>query len=93
MENLSEKQDGYVAAKERVHQLKKFYVSLVIFSLVFIIYGFIKYKNTGNLTFLEFNNWSAIFWIWGIILISKAIKLFFFNPSWERKMVEKQFKK
>ena len=93
MENISEQQDGYAVAKERVHQLKKFYVSLVLFSLVFIIYGFIKFNKTGNLTFLELNNWSAIFWIWGIILILKAIKLLFFNPSWERKMIEKQFKK
>ncbi len=28
MENISEQQDGYAVAKERVHQLKKFYVSL-----------------------------------------------------------------
>lgn len=93
MENISEQQDGYAVAKERVHQLKKFYVSSVLFSLVFIIYGFIQFNKTGNLTFLELNNWSAIFWIWGIILLLKAIKLLFFNPSWERKMIEKQIKK
>ncbi len=93
MENLDTKEVDYLRAKERVRKLKKFYASLLIFALVFLIYGFIKYYKTGDFNFLELNNWSAIFWIWGIILVVNAFKLFVFNQNWERKMIDKQLYK
>lgn len=93
MENLDTKEIDYLMAKERVRKLKKFYASLVIFVIVFMIYGFRKYYKTGDLNFLEFNNWSAIFWIWGIILVVNAFKIFVFNHDWERKMMDKQLNK
>ena len=93
MENLTTKDIDYTFAKERVRQLKKFYASLLFFFLVFAIYSFRKYFKTGDLNFLEFNNWSVMFWIWGLILILRAMKLFFFNQTWERKMMDKQLNK
>ena len=93
MENLDTKEVDYLRAKERVRKLKKFYASLLIFAIVFLIYGFIKYYKTGDFNFLEFNNWSVIFWIWGIILVVKAFKIFIFNQNWERKMMDKQLNK
>ena len=97
MENKLNTELDYSIARDRVHQLKKFYGSLLLFVLVFT--GFLLwkyYKNNGDLgdiNFLEFNNWSAIFLIWGLILILKAIKLFFFNQDWERRMMDKELKK
>ena len=93
MENLTNKEIDYSIAKERVNQLKKFYASLVIFIIVFAIYSLRKYYKTGDFAFLEFNNFSVIFWIWGIILVVKAFKIFFFNQSWERRMMNKELNK
>lgn len=97
MENLSNKNLDYSIARERVYQLKKFYGSLIFFVLVFTVYFIWKYYkkhgDIGEINFLEFNNWSVIFWIWGLILVLKGIKLFFFNQNWERKMMEKQLNK
>ena len=93
MENLDTKEIDYVMAKERVRKLKKFYASLLIFAIVFTIYGFRKHAKTGDFNFLEFNNWSAIFWIWGIILVVNAFKIFVFNRDWERKMMDRELNK
>lgn len=90
MENSNTHKVEYTIAKERVRQLKKFYASLLIFALVFLIYGGRKYYRTGEFNLLELNSWSAIFWIWGIILVVKAFKIYFFNHNWERKMMDKQ---
>lgn len=93
MENLDTKEVDYLIAKDRVRKLKKFYASLLLFALVFLIYGFIKYNKTGDFNFLEFNNWAAIFWIWAIILVVNAFKIFVFNHNWEKKMMDKQINK
>ncbi len=93
MENSNINEIEYTIAKERVRQLKKFYASLLIFGLVFLIYSTRKYYQMGELNFLEWNNWSAIFWVWGIILIVKGFKIYFFNHSWERKMMDKELNK
>ena len=93
MENLTHKEIDYAIAKERVKQLKNFYISLVVLIIVFTIYNFPKYYLTGETSFLDFKNFSVIFWIWGIILLIKAIKLFVFNQSWERKVINKQLNK
>lgn len=93
MENLNKNEIEYIVAKERVRQLKKFYISLFIFALVLVIYGAGKYYKTYEFNFSEWDNWSAIFWIWGIILLLKGMKLFFFNQNWERRMMDKQLNK
>lgn len=97
MKSLSKNQPGYTTARKRVRQLKKFYESLGFFVFVFIIYGIWKYSQKhyemGQIKFLEFNNWSVVFWIWGLVLILKAIKLFFFNQNWERRMMDKELNK
>ena len=93
MENLTTKETDYSIAKERVSQLKKFYASLAIFIIVFAIYSFRKYYKTGEISFLDYNNFSVIFWIWGIILAIKAFKIFFFNHSWEKRMIDKELNK
>ena len=92
MENLTKQEIDYSIAKERVQQLKKFYAGMAIFILVFAIYSIRRYYLTGEIVFLEQHNVSVIFWIWGIILAIKGVKLFFFNHDWERRMVQKQLK-
>jgi hypothetical protein len=39
-----------------------------------------------------FGRISIIFWIWGIILAVKAVKLFVLDYDWERKTIEKYIK-
>ena len=93
MENLTKTEIDYSIAKARVEQMKKFYIGLAVFILVFAIYSWRKYDKTGEIPFFNFNDFSVIFWIWGLILAIKAIKIFFFNQSWERKMMDKELKK
>lgn len=93
MENLTKTEIDYSMAKKRVDQLKKFYASLAVFIVVFAIYGFRKYYKTGDFAFLNFNNFSVIFGIWGFILAIRAMNLFFFNHSWERKMMDRELNK
>lgn len=93
MKNLTETEIDYSMAKARVNQLRKFYVSLAVFILVFAVFGFRKYYKTGEFNFINFNEISVIFWIWGLILIIKALKIFFFNQEWERKIMDKQLNK
>ncbi|MDQ0475890.1 MULTISPECIES: 2TM domain-containing protein [Chryseobacterium] len=91
MENLTKQEIDYSIAKERVSQLKKFYVSFTVFAIVLAIHSFRNYYLTGEITFLSFNKFSGIFWIWGLILAIRAVKIFLFNSSWEKKMMDKQF--
>ncbi len=93
MENLTKTEIDYSMAKERVNQLRKFYLSLAVFIIVFAIYGLRKYYKTGEINYLDFNNFSVIFWIWGLILTIRAVKIFFFNHSWERKMMDRELNK
>ena len=90
MENLSRQEIDYAIAKDRVKQLKRFYVSLVIFILIFTIYGLWKYNKTGEIIYLNLSDISAVFWIWAVVLGVKAVKIFFFNHTWERKMIDKE---
>ena len=93
MENLTKTEIDYSIAKERVNQLKKFYANLAVFTIVFAVYNFRQFYLTGEITILSFDKWSGVFWIWGIILAVKALKLFFFNTSWERRMLDKELNK
>ena len=93
MENLTQKETDYSLAKERVNQMKKFYGNLAVFIVVFAVYSFRRYYKTGEIAFLDYKGVSVIFWIWGIVLATKAFKIFFFNNGWERKMIDKELKK
>ena len=93
MENLTKTEIDYSMAQARVNQLKKFYVSLLIFIVVFAIYSIRKYYKTGEFNYLDFNNFSVIFWVWALILGIRAVKIFFFNHDWERKMMNKELNK
>ena len=81
----------YEAAREHVAKIRKFVVSLLIFCILLLLFY-------GSDLF-SFNKWnfgfgriSIIFWIWGIILAVKAVKLFVLDYDWERKMIEKNLK-
>ncbi|WP_373709636.1 2TM domain-containing protein [Kaistella sp.] len=93
MENLTKTEVDYAMAKERVNQIRKFYVSLAVFIIVFAIYSGRKYYKAGEVNYLDFNNVSVIFWIWGLILAIRAVKIFFFNHDWERKMMDRELNK
>ena len=91
MENQDLDKLKYEAAREHVAKIRKFVVSLLIFCIFLLLFY-------GSDLF-SFNKWnfgfgriSIIFWIWGIILAVKAVKLFVFDYDWERKMIEKNLK-
>ena len=93
MENLTKTEVDYAMAKKRVNQMRKFYVSLAVFIIIFVINSARKYYKTGEVNYLDFNNVSVIFWIWGLILAIRAVKIFFFNHDWERKMMDRELNK
>ena len=93
MENLTKTEIDYSMAKERVNQIRKFYVSLAVFIIVFAIYGFRKHLKGVDINYLNFNSFSVIFWIWGLILAIRGMKIFFFNHDWERKMMDRELNK
>lgn len=81
----------YNRAHNRVRQLKKFYKNLMWFGIVAgIIMGNDLIKNG-----LHYNVLSGhlILTIWAIFIIIKAISLFVFDDSWEKKIMDKEFKK
>ncbi len=93
MENLTKTEIDYAIAKQSVNQLKKFYLSLAFFTILLAIYSFRNYYVVGEIRFLSFNKFSGVFWIWGIILAIKAVKIFLFNHAWERKMMDRELNK
>lgn len=91
MENQDINKMKYEAAKEHVAKIRKFGINVLVFCIIFLFF------NRENIfQFNEFNfgfgRVSIIFWIWGIILAVKAVKLFVFDYDWERKMIEKNMK-
>ncbi len=90
MKNLTQQEIDYTLAKESVAQRRKFYISLAIFLLVVCFYVLRRFFKTGEFPFLDQNHFSIVFWIWGIVLAVKAVKIFFFNSTWERKMLNRE---
>lgn len=91
MDNQNLEKMKYEAAKEHVARIRKFAVSLVVFIIFFLLFNgsnIIRFNDFN----LDFVNVSPIFWIWGIILAIKAVKLFVFDYDWERKTIEKYLK-
>lgn len=91
MEHQDIEKMKYEAAREHVSKIRKFVINVLVFCILFL---FFNRKNIFQ--FNEFNfgfgRVSILFWIWGIILAVKAIKLFVFDYNWERKMIEKNLK-
>ncbi|RNA60987.1 hypothetical protein D1631_03085 [Chryseobacterium nematophagum] len=83
---------NYNQAYKRVAQLKRFYKSLIWFGIVALIILFTDFFKKGIFNITEFNG-SLILTIWAIILIIKSVKLFLFNSTWERKVLEHEMRK
>lgn len=81
----------YEAAREHVAKIRKFGVNVLVFCLFFLIFNGNDIFRYNDLNF-GFGDVSPLFWIWGIILAVKAVKLFVFDYDWERKMIEKNLK-
>lgn len=79
----------YIAAKNRVETLKKFYRQLAVFAIIaggFLTYKYMKY---GELKF-HFSFWIMI---WGLVIAIRAVKLFVFDSKWESKQLKKELNK
>ncbi|GAA5091546.1 hypothetical protein GCM10023210_19080 [Chryseobacterium ginsengisoli] len=83
---------NYNQAQQRVHDLKKFYKSVLWFGIVAFIIFFDDIFEKGIFNFSLWNG-SVILVIWGIILTVKAVKLFFLDSEWERDVMEKEMRK
>ena len=91
MDNQDLEKIKYEAAREHVTRIRKFAVSLVVFIIFFLIFNGTDIFKFNDFNF-GFGKVSIIFWIWGIILAVKAVKLFVFDYDWERKTIEKYMK-
>lgn len=83
---------NYNQAQQRVHNLKKFYKSVLWFGIVAFIIFFDDIFEKGIFNFSLWNG-SVILVIWGIILTVKAVKLFLLDSEWERDVMEKEMRK
>ncbi|SEM97816.1 2TM domain-containing protein [Chryseobacterium taichungense] len=81
----------YNQAQQRVHDLKKFYKSVLWFGIIAFIFFFDDIFEKGVFNFSLWDG-SIILTIWGIILTVKAVKLFIFDAEWERSIIEKEMK-
>ncbi len=87
MDNL-DKENKYLRAKERVENIKKFYSNLLSYILVIGFLAGLNYYTDGwrNPWFL----WAAFGW--GIGVIFHALKVFqwnpFFNKDWEDRKIK-----
>ena len=80
----------YDIAKNHVAKTKRLITSAIIFACFFVFcYGSKLLSFKG----FNFNSISIIFWIWGLVLVVKAIKLLIFDYNWEQKEIDKQLNK
>ena len=91
MENQDLNKMKYEAAREHVAKIRKFGINVLVFCIVFLFFNRENIVHLNEFNF-GFGRVSIIFWIWGIILAVKAVKLFVFDYDWERKMIEKNLK-
>lgn len=82
----------YNQAQQRVHDLKKFYKSVLWFGIIAFIIFFDNLFEKGIFSFSLWDG-SVILGIWGIILTVRAIKLFLMDSEWERSVIEKEMQK
>ncbi|WP_027387259.1 2TM domain-containing protein [Chryseobacterium gregarium] len=83
---------NYNQAQQRVSELKKFYKSLLWFGIISFIILYDDIIEKGIFNFSVWNG-SVILLIWGIILITKAVRLFVLDGEWEREVMEKEMNK
>lgn len=83
---------NYNQAQQRVSELKKFYKNLLWFGIVSFIILYDDIIEKGIFNFSVWNG-SVILLIWGIILMTKAVRLFVLDDEWEREVMEKEMNK
>lgn len=83
---------NYNQAQQRVNELKKFYKNLLWFGIVSLIILYDDIIEKGIFNFSVWNG-SVILLIWGIILMTKAVRLFVLDGEWEREVMEKEMNK
>ena len=83
---------NYNQAQQRVSELKKFYKNLLWFGIVSFIILYDDIIEKGVFNFSVWNG-SVILLIWGIILMTKAVRLFVLDGEWEREVMEKEMNK
>ena len=91
MENQDLNKMKYEAAREHVAKIRKFGINVLVFCIVFLFFNRENIFHLNEFNF-GFGRVSIIFWIWGIILAVRAVKLFVLDYDWERKMIEKNLK-
>ena len=91
MENQDLNKMKYEAAREHVAKIRKFGINVLVFCIVFLFFNRENIFHLNEFNF-GFGRVSIIFWIWGIILAVKAVKLFVLDYDWERKTIEKYIK-
>ena len=91
MENQDLNKMKYEAAREHVAKIRKFGINVLVFCIVFLFFNRENIFHLNEFNF-GFGRISIIFWIWGIILAVKAVKLFVLDYDWERKTIEKYIK-
>lgn len=83
---------NYNQAQQRVSELKKFYKNLLWFGIISLIILYDDIIEKGIFNFSVWNG-SVILLIWGIILMTKAVRLFVLDGEWEREVMEKEMNK
>ncbi len=90
--------DKLLRAKERVKELKGFYIHLIVYVLIniFITTTTVMARMNGgenfNEAFFNFASFSTAFF-WGIGLAFHAAKVFNYNPFFSKDWEERQIKK
>ncbi|MFA6296458.1 MAG: 2TM domain-containing protein [Patescibacteria group bacterium] len=90
MEEQKQEEEKYKKAKQKVAQLKAFYINLVTFIVVNLILFIINLVIGGGWWFY----WVTIFW--GIAVIVHAISVFTgnkFDNEWEEKKIKEEMEK
>lgn len=82
---------NYNNAQQRVKDLKSFYKNCMWFGIVaaiIFIRNIVKYADTEDVF-----RGSMVLMIWGMFLVTKAVKLFILNSDWENKIIEEELGK
>ena len=89
MENVNYNENSaYYSAKRKVDQIKRFYTSLISYSLImpFLIFINLKY-NSGFQWF-----WFPMFG-WGFGLVMKGLRVYGYSSNWEERKIQEILKK
>jgi len=89
MEHIDKQSSSYDDAVARVAEIKKFYSKIIKYVVFILFFTVLSYWNNN-----EVSNW--VLWVaflWGIMLVFKAFKVFYFNPFFGKKWEERKIKK